>query len=103
MRNNAARESESTLALNQILQQRLVETHAGIDGNIIDVGLGAFGAIALLKLRDRLQVIAAHALGVEDEFFRRFHVLELDQPLERKMYLGLVENVEQDDVVAAMA
>ena len=96
----ASQDSEATLPLHQILQKRLVETHARIDGNIIDVGLGAFAPIVILKLRDRLQVVAAHALGVEHQLVRRLHILELDQPLEGEMNLGLIENVKQNDLIA---
>ena len=66
--------------------------------------LGALGRGSVSRnSRHRLQVVAAHALGVERQLVGRLHVLELDQALEREMHLGLVEDVEQDDLVAAVA
>ena len=52
--------------------------------------------------RTASQIVGLHALGVHRHSAILLHVLKLDQAFEREMHLGLVEDMEQDDVVAAM-
>src|ERR1700682_97870 len=59
--------SEPTLPLDQILHECTVEVHARVDGDVVDVRLGALPAIKLLELGKRFQVIAAHAARVHGE------------------------------------
>src|SRR5438552_1869268 len=75
-------ELEPPLPREQILQQRLVEADAGVDGDIIDVGASAVGLVALAKVLDRFQVVAAHPFGIERQLALLLHVAELDDPLE---------------------
>src|SRR5947209_19776683 len=72
---------KAPLPLEQVLQQRLVEADAGVHRDVIDVGLGALAPVALLERAHRLEVIAAHAPGVEGQTILTLHVLELDQAL----------------------
>src|SRR5437773_12492893 len=92
--------SKPLLSLQQIFHQRLVKADAGVHRHIIDVSLGAFGPIKIAKLFNRLQVVAAHSSGVHDQPLVILHVFKLDGAVKRKMNLGLVEDVEDDDLVA---
>src|SRR5258707_8797455 len=91
--------SKTLLPFQQILQEGLIEADARIHRHIIDVSLGAFGLELLSELLDRLDVIAAHALGVQREALIFFNVLEFDDPVERKVHLGLVQDVKKNDLM----
>src|SRR5262245_24370979 len=93
---------EPLLSLQQILHQGSVEGHARVHRHVVDVRLAAFLFVMRLKIAQRGQIIGPHALGVEGELAVHFHILKLNDAVERKMHLGLVEDVEEDDVVAAM-
>src|SRR5260370_22112090 len=95
--------SKPFLSLQQILHQRLVETDARIHGNVIDVSFGAFSPVKVAKFLDRLQVVAVHAAGVDHQLLVILDVFKLNRAVKGKMDLGLMENVEEDDFVAAMA
>src|SRR5262245_34340814 len=62
-RDKSNRGSEPPLALDQILQQRLVEIDAGVHRDVIDVGFHRFVLAVASELVDRLQVVGAHAFG----------------------------------------
>src|SRR5260370_18242212 len=95
--------SKPFLSLQQILHQRLVETDARIHGNVVDVGFGTFDPVEVAKFLDRLQVIAAHAAGVDHQLLMILNVFKFNRAVKRKMDFGLIQNVEKDDFVAAMA
>src|SRR5438445_3253804 len=94
--------SKPLLSLQQILHQRFVKTDASIHRHIIDVSFRAFGPIKIAKLLDRPQIVAAYAARVHHQLGVILDILKLDSAVKGKMDLGLVEDVEDDDLVAAM-
>ena len=55
---------------------------------------------AALERGDLLEVVGLDAVGVDQEGLPRLVVLQLEHPFEREEGLGLVEDVEDDHVVA---
>src|SRR5262245_21944455 len=86
----------------EVFEQRLVELQAGVERDVIDAGLKALLAEEGAEGLDLALVVAAVAAGIDDDLLLRLGVLELDHALIGKVDFGLVENVEQDDVVAAV-
>src|SRR5437660_11870334 len=95
-------ESKPFLPLHEVFHERPVETHARVHRHIVDVRFPALRAVKLLELAQRLQIIAAHVAGVDGQALVLLHVLELDDAVERKMNLGLVQDMEEDDFIAAV-
>src|SRR5207245_11672126 len=82
--------------------QSLVKTDARIYCDIIDVRLEALRAVKLLELAQRLQVIAAHASSIDGQAVVLLHILKFNYPIEGKVDFGLIQNVEEDYLIAAM-
>src|SRR5262245_44342341 len=95
--------SEAALPADEVLHERLVEADAGGHRHEVDAAAAAGVLVALAEGADGLEVVVAHAGGIEGEAVGALDVLELDDALEGEVDLGLVEDVEEDDLVPAVA
>src|SRR4029079_9430151 len=90
------------LSADQIFKKCLVELHARVEWDVVDTSLKALLLVERTKAFDFALIVGAVAARIDDDFFLRLGVLELSHPLVRKIALGFVEDVEQDNIVAAM-
>src|SRR5262245_28230960 len=91
------------LPAQQILQQRFVEAQAGIHRHIVNARLRALGRQVLSKVSQGRKIVAADPFRIDGELFRRLDVRKLYRALEWECRFGLIENVEENDVVTTMA
>ena len=64
--------------------------------------LEAVAAVEIAEFADGSQVIGLKIVGVDLQAVGRFRLFEFDHAAEGEIHFGFVENVEQNDVVAAM-
>ncbi len=94
---------ESSLPVNQILRQRLIEPQARIDRHIIDIRLETVSFIVVTELIEGLDILAADAVGVVGFFHHRFRLFKDAQVLEGELDLSFIKHMKEDDFVATMA
>src|SRR5262245_14043426 len=87
---------------NEVLRQRLIEPHAGVQRDVIDAALGALLLVLLAEGADFGEVILTITLGVDDDRLLRLRVFELARAAEGEFDLGLVQHVEQNHVMPAV-
>src|ERR1700676_3771619 len=94
--------SKSLLPLQQVLHQRLIKADTRIYRHVVDIGFGAFAPVKVLEFRNCLDVVGADAFGVHRELRLFLDVLEFDNAIEREVDFRLVEDVKENNLVAAM-
>ncbi len=59
-------------AAEEVFIQRLVELHAGVDGDIVNIALGTFSLKLVTKVLQFAKILIAKALAVDLDYFFRF-------------------------------
>src|SRR5262245_13771994 len=95
--------SAAVLAADEVFEEGFVELHAGVERDVIDARLKAFFFVEGAEALQLTLIVLPVTAGIDDDFFLRLGVLELDHSVVGEVDLGLVEDVEQNDVVAAVS
>lgn len=92
-----------TGALLEELHERSVELHRGVEGNVVGAECSEFAAPVVLPAEHGFAIAGASAVGIGGALGAGLGIDEADMTAEVQLGFGDVENVHDDQVVAAEA